>query len=324
MAGGGLLQPSPALGNAVGIATTVANVLLVSPQNTVGYQPTAIYLPSSGQSVAFSGQTQPPNGLPGLLSGTGGLPPSLLFHYEGENGAVAESDITDHYVEDNTARQDQVALKPLVVRTEGFIGELNDVAPFFLQPFQSLVDKLTVIGAYTPALTANAQLIYNEAFATYQAAANAISSIQNLGNFLTGSGGENVIGSNGSNASFNAATGQVGNNQNKQQTYFQIFLGYWQNLTTFRLQTPWAIFENMMIQRLEAVQDAETDVISTFKVTFKQIRVPNTGFGVSITPPGVQGQLNQQSATDIDLGSNAAQPAGVSLGDVMTSAGAVV
>lgn len=322
MAGGGLQQPSPALGNAVGTASQITNVLLVSPQNTVGYQPVSIYDPASGTSRTFSAQTQPPGGLPGLLQGTGGLPPSLLFHYEGEQGAVAESDITDHYVEDNTARQDQVALKPIVVRTEGFIGELNDVTPFFLQPLLLLAEKLAVIGAYNPVLTANAQLAYNEAFAGYQAIQNAISGIQSLGNFLIGSGGENVVGSTGNIQNFDAATGQVGSGQNKQQTYFQLFLGYWQNRTTFTVQTPWAIMENMVIQRLEAVQDAETDVISTFKIVFKQIRIANTGL---VGSPGqqisVQGQLNQQSAPNADLGTNAGEPANGTLGQSISTAG---
>ena len=188
--------------------------------------------------------------MPGLFAGTGGLPPALLFHYEGEQGAAAQYDITDHFVEDNTARQDQIATRPIVVRTEGFIGELNDVAPFFLQPLQILAQKLSVIGAYTPQLTQSAQLAYNEAFAAYQAVNNAINTVSGLSNFLTGTGGENVINSTGTNQNFNAATGQVGNGQNKQQTYFQLFLGYSQALATFTVQTPWAILENMVIQNL--------------------------------------------------------------------------
>ena len=41
-----------------------------------------------------------------------------------EDEVNLESDITDHYVEDNTAVQDQVSLKPEEVTVHGLVGEL--------------------------------------------------------------------------------------------------------------------------------------------------------------------------------------------------------
>ena len=66
-------------------AAGITNLLMVTPQNTTGYQPNPVS-PTTGQPLA--------------------TPPSLLFHYEGENTATLESDITDHVVEDNTAVQE--------------------------------------------------------------------------------------------------------------------------------------------------------------------------------------------------------------------------
>ena len=118
-----------------------------SPQNTVGYQP------QNTQS---------------LLGQITGGQPSLLFHYEGENRATIESDITDHFIEDNTAIQDQIALKPEMVNVHGFIGELNDVPPSILQPLQAAASFFTTISAYAPGLSVSAQLLYANAFQQYQ------------------------------------------------------------------------------------------------------------------------------------------------------------
>jgi len=82
-----------ALSNLALVVPQVAGLFASSanPKNTVGYQP-----------------QNPQN----LLGQIGGGQPALLFHYEGEQRATIESDITDHYVEDNTAIQDQIALRP--------------------------------------------------------------------------------------------------------------------------------------------------------------------------------------------------------------------
>src|ERR1700677_3886574 len=99
-----------ALASATTLVGSISNLLLASPQTTQGYQP---------QNVPSS------TGLISLLQG----PSSLLFHYEGEQTATLSSDITDNFIEDNTAIQDQIALKPVTITTHGFIGELNNVPP---------------------------------------------------------------------------------------------------------------------------------------------------------------------------------------------------
>jgi hypothetical protein len=261
-------------------ATGLGNLLLVSPQNTIGYQP---------QNAAIAPGNKAPDS----------QPPAILFHYEGEQTATIESDITDHYVEDNTAVQDQISLKPEIITTHGFIGELNDVVPTILQPLYVLANKLAVISAYTPALSVTALEAYNEAFLLYQTAANVGSSAISTYNSLSGGGGENVIDSNGTDDTFSASTGQVANSQNKQQTYFQQFYGYWRARTLFTVQTPWAVFENMAIMRLRAIQDAETNMITDFEITFKMIRSAST---ISSLSGLYAGRFQQQAADPTDVG----------------------
>lgn len=257
-------------------ATGIANIVIVSPQKTVGYQPQS----------SFSRTTTVNQSLP-----------ALIFHYEGEQSVILESDITDHYIEDNTALQDQISRKPETISTHGFIGELNDIAPIGNTVIQALQSKLSVIGAYTPELTITALNAYNEAFQAYQIAANAFKSAVSTYQWVTQTGGESVIG----NTPFNPIS-----NQNRQQTAFQQFYGYWSNRTLFTVQTPWAVFQNMAIMRLRAIQDAETNMISDFEITFKRIRLAVTANISNSQAAELQGRAANQdtAAKPVSLGTS--------------------
>lgn len=261
-----------ALSQVTTAATALSNLILVSPQSTIGYQP---------QNAPSS------NGNPVQQ------PPALLFHYEGEQNVSLQSDITDHYIEDNTALQDQIALRPEEVTTHGFIGELNDVPPAALALVQSIADKLTIIDAYTPVLSVTALLAYNEAFQLYQVAQNAANSAVSSWQSVTKTGGESFIDSTGLNSQ---------PNQTKQQIMFQQFYGYWRNRTLFTVQTPWAVFQNMAIKEVRAIQDAQTNVISEFQITFKMIRVASTNILGSSTALNSQGRAALQAGGVTDLG----------------------
>jgi hypothetical protein len=245
-------------------AASLSNLVLVSPQSIIGYQPQNAFITNANASQTYSN-------------------PSILFHYEGEQSITIESDITDHYIEDNTTVQDQISLKPTIITTHGFIGELNDISPVRNQLLQSLLSKLSIISSYTPALSTVALLAYNNAFQAYQIAANAVnaavSSWASISNATgTSTYGENVIGNNGLT---NAITGPNASTttkllQNRQQLAFQQFFAYQQLRTLFTVQTPWAIFQNMAIMNLHPVQEAETNVITDFQITFKQIRLASS------------------------------------------------
>lgn len=254
-------------------ATALSNLILVTPNQTVGYQPQN--LPSKdGQ------QTQ--------------QPPAILFHYEGENNVTLQSDITDHYVEDNTAVQDQIALRPERVTTNGFIGELNDVAPKELVPLKIVADKLTVVSAYVPVISTTAKIAYNRAAYLYAVTKNAIDASVSAWSSVSGGGGQSVIDGNGIS---------LQPNQNKQQLIFQQFYGYWRNRTLFTVQTPWAVFKNMAIESLRAIQDSETRMITDFDITFKLMRFAST-ITTDVDVANFQGRSASQAAGITDLGTS--------------------
>lgn len=266
-------------------ATALSNLVLVSPQATIGYQP------QNGPTA--NGSTAP-------------QPPAFLFNYEGEQQVTLDSDITDHYVENNSAIQDQWALKPEGYTTRGFIGDLNDIAPKALQPIQAIAERLTVIGAYTPDLTETALLAYNEAFFAYQVAANAANSAvaawNSVGNAITGDndGGESVINGQGL---------QKQTNQTPQQLAFQQLYGYWRNRTLFTVQTPWAVFQDMALMKVHPIQDGDSESVTDFELTFKLMRFADTDLNSLQTGPAIQTDINnfqgragEQASPETNLG----------------------
>ncbi len=260
-------------------ATALSNLILVSPQATLGYQP-----------------TNPPN--PDGTPSTAQLPPAFLFHYEGEQSIQLQSDITDHYIEDNTALQDQISLKPPVISTHGYIGELTNIPPLPLAAVKAIANKLTIVSAYTPALSASALIAYNTAFQLYQTAQNAANSAVSAWTSITGTGGESVISGN-----YNVPV-QSQPNQTAQQQAFQQLYGYWATRTLFTVQTPWAVFKNMAIMSMRPIQSSDDSTISDFEMSFKQIRIAQTATTGGTLGANLQGRAASQAAPVANLGTS--------------------
>lgn len=280
-----------AISNAANTALGLSNLILVSPQSTIGYQA---------------------QNFPSWKDDSSAQPPAILFNYEAEQSVSLSSDVTDHYIEDNTAIQDQVALKPETITTSGFIGELNDVAPAALIPLQTVAEKLVAIGAYAPQISETAAIAYAKAFQLYQVGSSLANSAVSSWASLTGGGAQTVI--NGATTQQDI-TNQTNKSQTKQQIYFQQFYGYWKNRTLFKVQTPWAVFQDMIIQSLRAVQDAETRMITDFEITFKLMRFASTQSFANIglyNSNDAQGRLLSQSSEEVDLGTSSVETSNVS------------
>lgn len=266
------------ISNAQNTALSLSNLILVTPQD-LGYQP------------------QNPDNPDGTIS-KAEPPPAILFHYEGEQSLTIEADVTDHYIEDNSAIQDHIALKPEIVNTQGFIGELNNVPPKGLDIIKEVADRLTTVTAFAPALSATAQNVYNQASAGYQLFKNVKNSAVSAWNSLSGNQESNVsiIGEDGL---------IIGENQNKQQVAFQQFYGYMQSRTLFTVQTPWCVIKDMTLTRLHPVQDATTKQMTTFEVSFKRIRMAKTQISSVFGIRALDGRAAQQASSLIDLGTSA-------------------
>lgn len=247
-----------ALGNATNAAQALSNLILATP-NVRGYQP------QNKPNADGSPSTATP-------------PPAILFNYEGEQTITLRSDITDHFIEDNTAIQDQIALHPVSITTHGFIGELNNVTPKVLEPLKVAADKLTIVNAYVPVISTTALIAYNLAVQAYQTALIA------------------------KNAGVAAWSGSALTSQTKQQQFYNLFYGYWKNRTLFTVQTPWAVYQNCAIEVLRAIQEADSNVISDFEVTFKQLQFTTTIVLGSLINASGRAGISASSVDDLGVG----------------------
>ena len=256
------------------ISTTVqsitTSVALVTPQINLGYQP-----------LNMNGQTPYTNAV---------NPPALLFHYEGENVAHVQSDSTDHFIENNSAIQDQISLKPEQVQVHGFIGELNDIFPVSLPNNGQISAVFPPVAAFVSQFTVAGQDTINQAAAAYRTEQSAQTTATSAWGALSGGNSSTVIGSSG--------IGDRGGSQGLQQIMFQQFYQYWRTRTLFRVQTPWAVFTNMVIMELRATQDESTRMITEFYVSFKMLRFATTS-EVTVQQEAVDRAAQQRRLIDI-------------------------
>lgn len=182
---------------------------------------------------------------------------ALLFHYKSEETLELRSDITDHYVEDNSTVQDHIALSPERIRVSGFIGELNSVIPTALANLEAVPQRLLAIPGADPELTIAAQMEYLKSFQAYQVAASAKKNADRAWESLGGGvEGQSV--------------------ENKQQRYYRRMYQFWKQRRLFTVQTPWVLMDNMAIENVRALQDESTNQISNFVISFKRFNIATT------------------------------------------------
>ncbi len=181
----------------------------------------------------------------------------FVFDVAGESVAQLQSEITDHYTEDNRALQDHIAIRPKRIVLKGYVGELvHRISTQDNSPVQKLTQKLTVINSYLPQLSSAAQqtqaLVTNPSAASFplSAAANIFG--------LT----KNMLQNNG--------------NGPAQQNAYAYFQALQAQGVLMGIQTPWEFLTNMAIETIVAIQTEESNGVTDFSITFKQIRIAET------------------------------------------------
>jgi hypothetical protein len=185
-------------------------------------------------------------------------------NYQGINGYVfdgidfeeigLESDITDHYLENNTAIQDHIALKPEKITVKGYVGEVvssenNNVIPYF----PNINSKIQLLSDYFPKYTSQSQTIYNQLQNTYQSVMQVKQTANDFYNkFFKGN--------------------DIATVDTKQSKIFNFFYQMWQNRQIFNVETYAKTFENMAILNMNYAQIGDQKMMSEVSITFKQIR----------------------------------------------------
>lgn len=200
--------------------SSISSIVAITPQDKIG--------------IRFQGETK-----------------GFLFDIVDEETATLQSDITDHFAEDNVFLQDHIAIKPTVITVRGFIGELTDKVPEGLESLQLAKEKLYALSAFTPSLSVAALRAYNTGLQIYNVGKNAVKAAESAFGFFTGAAPE----------------------QTAQQKAFIKFKDAFEKRQLFEVQTPWALYKSMAIQSLKVTQTGESKHISDFELSFKEIRL---------------------------------------------------
>ena len=221
--------------DALSAASAAADLILVSPQEYTGFTP------DDGTNTAETF--------------------GYVFQVVGDETVNLQSDITDHYVEDNKSLQDHIALKPKKVIVSGFQGELTnaiisgfDASNYDLATEAQLLakeatDRLGTLSAYVPTISVTAQRAYDAASQIYALAQK----IKRAANILMGV-----------------------DVQTAQEIAYAKLESAWNNRVLFWVATPFGQFSNMAIESLVATQSEKSKSISDFTITFKQMRFAAT------------------------------------------------
>lgn len=163
------------------------------------------------------------------------------------------SNITDHYVEDNTAIQDQIALSPEQITVRGLVAELSDGRSEVPQ-LAPTPDPLPLNEPLVPNITTQAQQTQDAQLAIVDSSATAVTSQQSLYGY------------------FNAQSAQQPN-QTKQTKAFLYFYNLYKGRMRFSVDTPWGTMTNVAILSMRAEQSEDSKYVSELRITFKKIRV---------------------------------------------------
>ena len=220
----------------------------------------------------------------------------LIFDIVGRVSVKASSDVTDHFVEANYAIQDHVALKPMIVTMEGKAAELvQSYNSNFLQQIFSALGGLSPLLGLGPTFNKQDAMVYSQISTVASLAQNVVNTAQSI--FAIFSGAATIV--------------------TRQQTVFQYLIGMRNARQLCTVETPYAVFENMIIEDLDCEQTEETTKVSSFHVRFKQILTvqaiqgtssvgstdsQNSGT-VSTVPPAADVGLQPYVSNPVSLGS---------------------
>jgi len=183
----------------------------------------------------------------------------FVFDVEGASIGTLSAEVTDHYAEDNSFFQDNIAIRPKQFILRGFIGELtHSVDVQDLSLLQTLTQKLTTLNAVLPALSSGVQ----QAQSFFDGGDFSLQKITSP-QFLSQA-----------NSLYAAVQNMLP--QNKQQAAFQYFKALWQSKILVSLQTPFEFVSNMAITNVTAIQHEETKYRTDFSITLKEIRYAST------------------------------------------------
>lgn len=213
-----------------------------------------------------------------------------VFDVTLDQAVKLESEITDHYVEDNSAIQDHKANKPKEITINGLVGEVVYTGPSLaLQALLLVNEKLSMLEALKPGITKGALQKINKAATRIRNGFAFIKSLVNTGINLLDTFKKKSV----------APT--------KQAAAYEWFEALYSANYLCTVSTPFGFFDNMLIRSISAIQSPESQSYSEFTIVLKEFRAAKTQF-VKLDPSKYQGRAISQMSSQVDGGNAQGKP----------------
>lgn len=228
----------------------------------------------------------------------------FVFDIDGESTTTLSTDITDHYAEDNTTINDNIAVKPTIVLLKNYVGEVVDRRDNSTNtPVQQVVQKLTTLNSYLPPLA--------QAATQLQSVLNTPTTLDSIANVTNPA------------ANLYALVKNALQNTSRQKQAYQFFKALRDQKILVGVQTAHEFLTNMAVKDVIAIQGEGTKYMSSFAITLKQMRfaqtitvsglfaqnASNPAAATPSTQADAQGRNVEQSQDTVQLGAtNGTQP----------------
>ena len=176
----------------------------------------------------------------------------FIFDIDGDSVSTFQNNITDNYVEDNSVINDHVSKMPEKITLTKYVGELvhRHSESSAKTKVGGVLKKLTPIIAALPAITSATSSIKNRIAGGAPLGVEDLDSADNLYGIF-----QNL--------------NPWASNQQKAYIFLKALS---EQGVLMSLQTPFGYYRKMAIETLVATQKEDTNDISTFTVTLKQMR----------------------------------------------------
>lgn len=208
---------------------------------------------------------------------------SFAFSVRENEEQDLEAEIPDHFLEDNTAAHDHIAIKPVRTTLSGYVGEL-------VLPASTLKTILGVLTAATNGLSQLSIFLGAQTPGNIQALQKAISQAESVAVQV----GQTIA--RAAQLSNILAGLLSGPSRNKQQQAYLQLKAYWQAGIIFTVHTPFETLTNMAIESIHVVSPPDSKDWSRFVVRMKQLQfigdagTPNYASNLSAPVAIAQGQ----------------------------------
>ena len=190
------------------------------------------------------------------------------FHVPQSEQIKMESDITDHFVDNNSVLQDHISRKPVTIMLNGLQGDYFYSVNKIEDTLALVTPTLSLVKQFLPKLrdiTMQLHLKKTSAKYTYNQQTKQI---------------ETKIEANKQN--FNAIDmfkifQEMYKLKSAQTRAFFFFDAMWKSKALFSVETSWKRYDNMCIQSLTPTRDKNAD-ITEFNITLKQISRAQTKY----------------------------------------------